>query len=78
MLMYPFRTLGRTVAATLLNGPEGQARDGPTTAPHRRPRPGAPMGRVLPPARGLTLIDKPVDKVRLCEFRVKGLNYRGT
>ena len=40
--MYPFRTLGKTVATTLLVGPEGQPVNGPTTAargaPERRGR----------------------------------------
>ncbi len=40
MLIYPFRTVGKTVATTLLVGPEGQPVDGPTTA-----TPGAPERR---------------------------------
>ena len=36
-LMYPFRTLGKTVATTLLVGPEGQPVNGPTTAAHGAP-----------------------------------------
>ena len=33
MLMYPFRTWGKTVATKLLDGPTGQPAHGPTTAP---------------------------------------------
>ena len=35
--MYPFRTLGKTVATTLLVGPEGLPVNGPTTATHGTP-----------------------------------------
>ena len=34
MLVYPFRTLGKTVATTLLVGPKGLPVNGPTTAAH--------------------------------------------
>ena len=40
-LMYPFRTLGKTVATTLLVGPKGLPVNGPTTAALGAPeRPG--------------------------------------